>query len=210
MRAERRRALRRRRWLLGAAVAAWLAAALTGTVVLAAYSGGAGAPARAPARWPAGAAIPRADGRFTLVLFAHPKCPCTGASFTELARLMERVGGRVDAHVLFLRPEGTGADWESGPLWARAKRIPGVAVHADRNGDEKARFGAATSGQVLVYDAAGALAFGGGITLGRGHEGDNPGAERIAALVQGAAPERGDAPVFGCPLNDSRPQEATP
>jgi hypothetical protein len=80
-----------------------------------------------------------------------------------------------------------------------------VTVLRDDGGVEAARFGAHTSGAVLLYDAGGKLAFNGGITLARGHAGDSPGAERIAALVSGGVPALAAAPVFGCALEEGAP-----
>jgi hypothetical protein len=52
---------------------------------------------------------------------------------------------------------------------------------------------------VVLYNAAGALLFSGGITAARGHEGDNAGREMVLAHL--AANDAGRrAPVFGCPL----------
>ena len=57
--------------------------------------------------------------------------------------------------------------------WRSAAAIPGVTVHVDHDGGEARRFGAETSGFVVLYDAHGELLFAGGITTGRGQAGDN-------------------------------------
>jgi hypothetical protein len=57
-----------------------------------------------------------------------------------------------------------------------------------------------TSGAVLLYSSDGKLLFQGGITPARGHQGDSFGRQRILALLDGDAPDRRDAPVFGCAL----------
>ena len=51
-------------------------------------------------------------------------------------------------------------------------------------------------------------ASGGGITAARGHEGDSPGAERIAALLASTPTELASAPGFGCALDDNQPEES--
>ena len=79
-------------------------------------------------------------------------------------------------------------------------------VH-DASGVEAARFGAGTSGAVLLYSSDGTLLFAGGITPARGHQGDSFGRQRLLALLDGAAADRRDAPVFGCALQN---QNATP
>lgn len=153
----------------------------------------------APELWPAASAIDRADDVATLVMLAHPKCPCTRASIAELARLMTDAHDRVQAHVLIVRPPGVPEQWERTGLWPSAAAIPGVVVHADIDGQEARRFGATASGHVVVYDAAGQLRFRGGITDARGHEGDNPGRSRaLAAIVR--SPGATSGPTFGCEL----------
>lgn len=152
-----------------------------------------------PEAWPAASAIARADGVATLVMLAHPRCPCTRASIAELARLMTDAYGHVQAHVLVVRPPGAPEQWERTGLWPSAAAIPGVTVHVDIDGHEARRFGATASGHVVVYDAAGRLRFRGGITAARGHEGDNPGrSQALAAILHSL----GDAstPTFGCEL----------
>lgn len=200
--------MRRRRkrggWILGGLV--WLLGVTGGMAALGRYAAtpGSTGEAGAPARWPSDARLPRQEGRPTLVMLAHPRCPCTRASVSELAVLMARAGGRLDAFVLFLRPEGAGSDWEGGGLWRAAAAIPGVTVLRDEGGEQARRFGAATSGHALLYDAAGRLRFSGGITLARGHAGDNPGRAAVEALVREGEEQDGAArtAVYGCALED--------
>jgi len=188
------------RWI--ALVAVWVAAAGAGMTALAAYKSRPGPAGTSPAQWPASSGIHRTPGLPTLVMFAHPLCPCTEASLAELARLMRRVDGKLSAHVLFIRPDGTPESWARSANWKLAAHIPGVSVAADSDSAEALRFGSGTSGEVVFYDADGALRFSGGITPARGHQGDNPGSDRIAALVAGGAGGFEGTPVFGCPLQD--------
>jgi len=115
---------------------------------------------------------------------------------------MARFHDRLDARVLFAASPGEEAELARTDLWSSAARIPGVTVASDPSGVEARRFGAETSGAAVLYDATGALAFQGGITSARGHEGDSFGQERIAAVLTGGTPDRASAPVFGCGLND--------
>lgn len=139
-------------------------------------------------------------------MLVHPKCACSRASLNELAVLMARLAGRVDAHVLMTRPEGAEAGWEETSLWKQASRIPGVTVSVDEAGREAARLGAWTSGDTLLYDSAGTLIFHGGITASRGHEGGNVGRTAIQNLVESGEADRGSTPVFGCPIFEDGPQ----
>lgn len=201
---ERGRPPARSRWVLAVLGVVWCGAVLGGMTALARYSNTAGPVAEPPTRLPPDSALRAAPGRFLLVMLAHPMCPCTRASLAELEAVMAHAGGRADAHVLFLRPERAEAGWEEGALWQRAAAIPGVTVHKDAGGVEAQRFGATTSGHVVLFDAAGRLRFSGGITGSRGHEGNNSGRAAVEALLRA---EEGPArhPVYGCALEDAAP-----
>jgi hypothetical protein len=178
----------------------WLAATFSGTWALLVYANAPGEAVLAPEAWPETSEIARAPGRPTLVMFVHPRCPCSRASVGELALLLERSAGRAEARVVFLDPAGMDADWVKTDLWRAAAAIPGVAPVCDAGGREARIFHAATSGQTLLYDAAGRLLFHGGITVARGHAGDNPGRSALAALLAAAPASRTATPVFGCSL----------
>jgi hypothetical protein len=153
-----------------------------------------------PRQWPDCRDIVREPGRFTLVMALHPQCPCSRASVHELAELTSRTGGRLAAVVMFVVPAGAPRDWLDTDLVGQAKQIPGVKVIVDRSGVDAARFGASTSGQVALYDVPGRLLFSGGITDGRGHEGDNAGLTAILDLVRHGNSTVAATPVYGCPL----------
>ncbi|MGA2600220.1 MAG: hypothetical protein ABSH09_24905, partial [Bryobacteraceae bacterium] len=113
---------------------------------------------------------------------------------------MARCRGKLDAHVLFFAPRQEGSSWVRSDLWRDAAAIPGVQNIEDREGLEIRRFGASTSGQTLLYDAAGRLAFNGGITAARGHLGGNDGLDAVISIVESGIAQRHAAPVFGCSL----------
>jgi len=181
---------------------AWVLAVGAGFGLLWQYKLQPGEARSAPAAWPASSRLPRSHDRATLVLFAHPKCPCTRASLAELARLMSRFDDRLSADVVFLRPADVGADWDSTDLWRQAAAIPGVTTVRDDGGAETGRFGATTSGLAVLYDARGRLLFTGGLTSARGHEGDSFGLRRIGSLLRTGEADRHDAPVYGCALHE--------
>ena len=186
------------RTVLGAAVGLWVIGLATGAAALLRYSSTPGPTGYAASQWPENAVVPRSPGRPTLVMLAHPQCPCTRASLNELARLL--VHGDVDAWVLFLLPDGAKPEWEKTGLWKLAASIPGVHAVADENGQLASAFGAETSGHVLFYDANGILQFSGGITSMRGHEGSSPGGDAILAHLLGREAAADQALTFGCPL----------
>jgi hypothetical protein len=178
----------------------WLLAVGAGFVVLWNYQNASGRVGVTPQHWPAGTRIALAHDRATLIMFAHPRCPCTQAGIEELNRLLARSQGRVAAQVLFFKPGKAPADWTQTRLRQSAAAIPGVTVHEDLEGAQARLFGAETSGHVLLYDTRGQLLFQGGITGGRGHAGDNAGEQAVVSLLAGQAASLKQTRVFGCSL----------
>lgn len=182
---------------------AWLLSVTAGFGLLLRYKNAPGpASAGPPVAWPRESAVPSPHGRATLLMFAHPHCPCTQASVSELARLMTRYAGRLDARVLMVHPPGVSTDWDDTALSERAGAIPGVWLGHDKGGREAARFDARVSGFSLLYDGEGRLLFAGGLTAMRGHEGDSLGLRQIAAALDGRPLEARNGPTFGCALHD--------
>lgn len=193
-----------RRLLVGVLV--WAAAVFTGLLVLVDHATAPGAAALAPQSWPAESALTRDGRRPTLVALLHPQCPCSRATAAELQRLAARLPDRLAIDVVLLEPAAGEASWDEGAMRAALAGLPGARVYDDPGGVESTRFGARTSGQVLLYDAGGALRFAGGITPARAHEGSTYGADAIVDAVladtplDGLAPHTATSPVFGCSL----------
>jgi hypothetical protein len=180
----------------------WLAIAVAGTWGLMIYEYIPGQDRGIPATWPSSSGIPRAPNLSTLVMFAHPDCPCTRASIGELAVLMTHCQNLARVYVIFLQPAGSGPDWLHTDLWRSAEEIPGVVVRKDEQGREAGYFQASTSGRVVLYDARGKLLFTGGITSSRGHDGDSAGLSALMKLLHHEATPVRETPVFGCSLLD--------
>jgi hypothetical protein len=153
-----------------------------------------------PQVWPAECNFARFADRPTLLVFVHPKCPCTRATLRELERLLARPQQRVNAYAIFLRPEAAPADWEQTDLLATAKTLPGIQVIVDGHGENRRMFRMSTSGEILFYGTDGRLQFHGGITSGRGHEGDSLGQSVLSALLRKQSAPVHRTPVFGCAL----------
>jgi len=184
----------------------WAVAVLGGNAWLWAHAIEPGEPAEPRGTWPPASGLQRQAGKATLIMFAHPKCPCTRASLSELARLMARVGDKVTAYVVFARPDGVDDAWMQTDSVERAQGITGVTVIMDGVHGEAEAFGANTSGTVVLFSADGARVFNGGITAGRGHEGTSDGQRRIVALLAGdTTPSATD--VYGCALAQQRTLE---
>jgi hypothetical protein len=177
---------------------AWAAAVLFGSSRMLNYEFTAGAAGTPSSSWPADSSIRPDRHGANLVMFAHPRCPCTRASIAELAQVMAHAPRSAVAYVLFYRPRQFPPGWERTDLWRSAAAIPGVTVLADPDGREAQRFGAVTSGHVLLYDGAGKLLFTGGITGSRGHAGDNAGCDSVIRLLTRGGPAPRHALVYGC------------
>jgi hypothetical protein len=70
-----------------------LSLACAGMAALWLYSITAGKEGAPPGRWPESSSLQRTPGASTLVMFVHPRCPCSHASISELAVLLAPVFG---------------------------------------------------------------------------------------------------------------------
>jgi hypothetical protein len=193
--------------LLKLAVLLWLGCIVFGFACLAKRDRTAGTAGHPPVQWQQSSLVALDPVKPTLVMLVHPQCPCSRASISELNHLLALCPDRAAASVLFLKPAGYSKAWAQTALWRQASAIPGVSVLLDDNGDMARRFGAATSGQTLVYAPSGRLLYQGGLTGSRGHEGDNAGLFEVAALLGGRQTPEAAArqePVYGCPLTACR------
>jgi hypothetical protein len=180
----------------------WLASLTLGLRSLFSYETTPGVAGHPPDFWPEKSAI-HSVTPYTLVMAAHPNCPCTRATMDELAQIMAHTGGKLSTYVLFLKPEKSGSDWNDTTLVKTAAAIPGVTAISDVDGREGQRFGVETSGHVLLFNAGGRRLFSGGITAARGHSGDNAGESAIETIVNGGSAKQNATLVFGCPLHNS-------
>lgn len=189
----------------------WLLAVAGGLGYLMDYAGRPGERGEPSETWPAESRVRHSRIKPTLVLFAHPKCPCTRATIHELSRLLSRCHEQVDCQILFYQSENEGPEWAKTYCWRSAELIPGVKLIHDHEARLATRFGVRTSGHILLYDQSGRLMFEGGITPARGHEGANLGRDKLLALID-SCEQMQDAKsdgrvqtatnhVFGCPLH---------
>jgi hypothetical protein len=184
--------------LIGAV--AWGLAVAGGFLAFHAYEATPGPSGHAVPHWPGGSRLALAGDRPTLVMAAHPRCPCTRASAAELARVLARCEGRVAVYVLIFTPRHADPTWGRSGCSPSFASLPGVHLIDDPGGDESSRFGAQTSGQVALYAPDGRLLFRGGLTRARGQEGDNYGREAIISRLGGNSGPSPESPVFGCPI----------
>jgi hypothetical protein len=151
------------------------------------------------------------EGQPRLIVTLHPHCPCSKTTLDELRLLLAETKSPIRATALFVLPAGITAEgseaaiaWtEESASWQLAATIPGL--ERSLIGEAEARtIGPRTSGHVLLFDADGAPLFDGGITLGRGHAGDNDGRRALAAALRNERPRVATHPVYGCGLFDDR------
>ena len=138
-----------------------------------------GRAARPPARYPGDGALPR------LILFLHPRCPCSQATVEELTQL-----GPLPHLEIVLSQVSSAA--------ALRAAFPQAELVSDPEGKQRELYQAWTSGQLVGYDGAGRLGFCGGITASRGQRGASLGRANLLAWLHGQPQQQ--ASVFGCPL----------
>lgn len=158
--------------------------------------------------WPADSSLVRDPELPTLLMFAHPRCECTNASLAQLRDLMPRLEGRVRPYILFAQSEGGPVETSPTENQALAASIPGVTILPDEASREGDRFGATTSGQVMLYDSAGRLLFTGGIAPLHEYQGEPPMVRGLLAAIDSAFGGGAPGPqvqmpnaVFGCALH---------
>ncbi len=179
------------------AFALWIAAIVVGINWLMAYSFD-GASVELPRHAPVEAQRMLRDEP-TLVVFLHPKCPCSLATVENLKRLVSRLDRPPVVYAIYYWPADCDATWVTeGHLFKTFCKFPGVHQELDRDGKLAARWGAQKSGHVIVLLPEGRIGFSGGITDQRGHEGDSVGMLAVQALLLNQSPPVRTAPVFGC------------
>lgn len=194
----------RRNIVVDCALALWVLALMAALYFMSAYERAPGPEGTAPLVWPSASVLNTLNGDFTLVMFVHPQCPCSRASLDELNVIMNSADARRSkAYAVFVSPPSTDEHWLHTYSWERAGQIPGVLRYVDHGGVEAHRFGAQTSGDLLLYDGRGQLEFRGGITSARGAEGDNIGRQSVLRLLAGSPVPWQTHAVFGCALLDS-------
>ncbi|HEY9683527.1 MAG TPA: hypothetical protein V6C89_19905 [Drouetiella sp.] len=185
-----------------AALMGWLGLLAIGTTISATYENEPGDRGFPPSQvLPTAAEMPQnSKGGYQLIMFVHPKCPCTRASMSELRKLMQN-NPDLKATIYFYRPSNEEAGWEKSDIWKTAESIKNATLRVDIDGKKASAYRIVTSGEILLYDANQHLVFSGGITGARGHVGDNISEDMLEdALMSLSKPDQAPriAPVFGC------------
>ena len=203
-RQQRRMTARRPLWISWLICGVWIAMCLLSAVVAMRYEFVPGRLGPRRIMWPSDTALPRNAGMPTIVAFLHPRCVCSRATVTHVLQAIKMAPGADVIVSVFVPLVTTDPQaWERGEYVKTIRAAaPRVHIFTDRGGIEAQRFGALTSGTMLVYDGFGRETFRGGITDRRGGEQANPGLQRFVQTLKGEAPNLTESPtpVFGCPL----------
>jgi hypothetical protein len=154
----------------------------------------------APLVWPPESSVQRSESQWTILMFVHPRCPCSRASLNELSRIVGECPGQAIVHVLLFQPPGTSGNWNSSSLRDLVDSIPQASITIDSSAGEAKRFSARVSGQTYAFDSQGRMRFSGGITGGRGHYGPNSSSDRLIKILLGKGATEQLSPVYGCDL----------
>ncbi|MGB7345858.1 MAG: RedB [Pirellulaceae bacterium] len=141
------------------------------------------------------------DPRQALFIFYHPHCPCTTATIRNLERLAGRFAEPTQVWAIAFCPSATPESWVDSATTKRLVANVGASLLADTDGKIAMQFGAKTSGHVMLYNAQRQLTFSGGITPGRGHEGDCAASDDLLRSIHGEFDETKKWPVHGCPIS---------
>jgi hypothetical protein len=205
-------------WSVYGAIAVWLAAVAVAYWSIEHYEFATtdSSAAEFADHWPNDSKLPRQANHSTLVLFLHPKCPCSRASLSEIERLFTSIDGpaktRPDFVVNVTVPQTASEDWLQTATLERVKAIADARIYVDWGGVEAAKFGATTSGFVMLFGENGSRQYAGGVTESRGHEGDNAGRNSLARILCHEIEMVEGIPAFGCRLclpENERPTATT-
>jgi hypothetical protein len=180
----------------------WVIAISLGVYAIWQYGSEPGTLSQKLTRWPVESELALSAQKPTLLMFLHPRCPCSRTSVDELAILLSRSRTDFETTVIFIHPAGESEDWSRTGLRDKVAALSGVTVFDDKEGREGHLFGAATSGETFLFAPGGNLLFHGGITVARGHAGNNEGRRFLSGWKEETPREEiRETPVFGCSLD---------
>jgi hypothetical protein len=198
--------------LLPLMLALWLIALVPAAATLLRFEWTSGATGLAPTRLTTSLSkgVSQKDGREALLVVAiHPLCSCTRATLKELEDSAPT--WKQPYRTTFLIYQAKSAvtsdfDWHRAVYIREAQQALHAEVIEDLNGEQAAKLGALTSGEVLLYSApdqqnSRRLLFSGGVTAGRGMEGENGGIASLEHAINSSNTQaEAHAPVYGCGL----------
>src|SRR4051812_19393355 len=90
----------------------WLASIAAGGFSIYTYETSPGRQLEAPGDWPQSSAIARSRERPTMLVFVHPRCPCTRATIDELSRIVVENPQALYVKVLYYKPADADSAWD--------------------------------------------------------------------------------------------------
>lgn len=182
------------------AAVVWLVLIAIGFRSIHAYESTPGVDGSSPGSWPLDSVLRPSPCRVDIVVAVHPRCPCTRASLETLGSIVRDKPSLATVRLLIYRPVGSSQDWTEPGRARGSAAVPGAVAIDDPGGFEAARFGLATSGAAAVFDRKGRLQYVGGFNVARGSSEPSAGADALASILLGRAPDRSSCGAFGCPM----------
>ena len=180
-------------------LSAWGVLIAGGLLWMTAYSMSPGDTSTPLLKRPDNTEISFSDNQSTLLVFLHPRCPCTRPTIAALERLMVRKHDIVLQPVFYL-PSTKTTEWTQDEYWDRLIALGAHQPAIDIDGHLAHKFHATTSGHALLFSTDGLVQFSGGITSGRVHEGDSLGLTMLTRVLDGIPVSEASFPVYGCSI----------
>lgn len=190
----------------------WLGAIVASFYFLGVYENSPGKLGTIPPKWLKTSQIAITRQKPTLLVFLHPRCPCSQATLGALEIIISRSLNPCEIVVVFYTPKDAKKNWYQTHLFYKTQKISQflqenelsttLRIYTDQEAEEAMKFGVKISGTVLLYDKTHALRFHGGITVSRGHfdSGDNFGVNAIVDILANKPNKMIQTPVFGCSI----------
>lgn len=175
----------------------WIGLVMGGLWSLENFSGSAGKSTRAPASLPLESRLVSKSGKPLFLVFIHPKCSCSHATYIELKKLKPYLQG-VEVKVIFNLFDQQSTDWSKTDLWEKFSSLPDVEMVIDSKSRETKIYQVTTSGHAFLYDEKLRLVFSGGLTPSRGHEGQTNGQIFVKSWLKNRSSQSFIEKVFGC------------
>jgi len=186
-------------WIVGISIGMWQ---------LVAYSTTPGPTTEVRAVWPQQSTLQLETESHTLLVFMHPRCPCSRATLNSMARVLASAEVEVVPKFIFGCPSTESATWAQTDLWTFAEGLGQPIL--DWDSAESQLFGAVTSGHVMLFAPTGELVFSGGVTIGRGHEGDAIGKCALSEALRGKNAANDRFQIYGCPIMSTQELRLVP
>ncbi|MEC8557431.1 MAG: hypothetical protein VXZ82_20710 [Planctomycetota bacterium] len=146
----------------------WLGLIVTGLSGINLYTASPGQTDEPVLSWLTDSHIDADNDVVKLLAFTYPLCPFSRVTLQERSRLLPLTSQFQTTFVAVSNQEAN-LSWYGG-LLNHAEQLS--SVHVDQHRQRASRFGVFAYGHVLLFGAEGQCLFSGGLTVGRGDEGD--------------------------------------